>query len=126
LPPALRSTRILLQGIEPGFFRLTGAFDADDPQSLAVLLAREPGLSVERRDGEILDSRQTALIGDRLRRVASLLQSQTSRQGVAQEAERDAGRADRLLAPVIRYMPVLLDSGSSASDTPPTGTAGST
>jgi len=49
-----KSTRILLQGIEPGSFRFTGAFDADDPQSLAVLLAREPGLSVERRDGEIL------------------------------------------------------------------------
>jgi transmembrane sensor len=49
-----RAMQIHLEGIGPGEFRFTGAFDADDPRSLAVLLSKEPDLAVERRDGEIV------------------------------------------------------------------------
>jgi len=49
-----KSIHILVEGIEPGEFRFTGAFDADDPQSLAVLLSKEPDLLVEQRDREIV------------------------------------------------------------------------
>jgi hypothetical protein len=48
---------IRLEGIEPGSLRYTGAF-ADDPQSLAGVLAREPELSVERRGSIIVVSRR--------------------------------------------------------------------
>ncbi|HKU14905.1 MAG TPA: FecR domain-containing protein [Steroidobacteraceae bacterium] len=47
-------TQIRLENIEPGRFRFSGAFDADDPQSLATLLSREPDLAVERRGDEIV------------------------------------------------------------------------
>ncbi len=50
--------QIRLEDIEPGAFRFTGAFDADDPQSLAALLARESDLAVERREGEIVVRRR--------------------------------------------------------------------
>jgi transmembrane sensor len=43
-----------IEGIEPGSHRYGGIFDADDPNSLADLLAKEPDLIVERRDGEII------------------------------------------------------------------------
>jgi transmembrane sensor len=49
-----KSLRIRLEGAESESFRFTGAFDADDPMSLADLLEREPGLSIERRDGQIV------------------------------------------------------------------------
>jgi len=49
-----KSLPIRLEGIQAGSLRFTGAFDADDPLSLAALLAREPDLSVEKRDGEIV------------------------------------------------------------------------
>jgi hypothetical protein len=51
------SVHIRLEGIEPGSLRYTGAF-ADDPQSLAGVLAREPELSVERRGSIIVVSRR--------------------------------------------------------------------
>lgn len=53
-----KATRIRLEGFEPGSFRFSGAFDADDPQSLATLLAREPDLAVERSDSEIVIRRR--------------------------------------------------------------------
>jgi transmembrane sensor len=49
-----KTTRIRLEGIDPDAFRFSGAFDADDPQSLATLLTREPDLSIERRGDEIV------------------------------------------------------------------------
>jgi transmembrane sensor len=49
-----KTTRIRLEGIRPETFRFSGAFDADDPQSLATLLMRESDLSVERNGEEIV------------------------------------------------------------------------
>ena len=49
-----RTLRIRLANVPPGAFHFTGSFDADDPQSLALLLSREPDLSVEQHKGEIL------------------------------------------------------------------------
>ncbi len=49
-----KTTRIHLEGIEDGTFRFSGAFNADDPQSLATLLMHEPDLSVERSGDEIV------------------------------------------------------------------------
>jgi len=49
-----KSLQIRLDGVEPGSLRFTGAFDADDPLSLAALLARESDLAVQRRDKEIV------------------------------------------------------------------------
>lgn len=49
-----KTTRIRLEGIEPGAFRFSGAFNADDPQSLATLLMQEPDLSVQRSGDEIV------------------------------------------------------------------------
>lgn len=47
-------TQIRLENIEPGRFRFSGAFNADDPQSLATLLTREPDLSIARSGDEIV------------------------------------------------------------------------
>jgi transmembrane sensor len=47
------AVQLHLEGVERGIFRFTGAFDADDPQSLALLLSKEPELLVERHEGEI-------------------------------------------------------------------------
>ena len=49
-----KTTRIRLEGIEPEAFRFSGAFNADDPQSLATLLTHESDLLVERRGDEIV------------------------------------------------------------------------
>lgn len=49
-----KSLKITLEGIEPGSRRYGGIFDADDPNSLAELLSREPDLLVERRDDKIV------------------------------------------------------------------------
>lgn len=49
-----RSVQIRLAGIDPGAFRYSGAFNADDPHSLATLLMREPDLIVESRGAEIV------------------------------------------------------------------------
>jgi transmembrane sensor len=49
-----KTTRIRLEGITPGAFRFSGAFNADDPQSLATLLRHESDLLVERRGDEIV------------------------------------------------------------------------
>lgn len=49
-----KSLQITLEGIEPGSRRYGGIFDADDPNSLAELLSREPDLLVERRDDRIV------------------------------------------------------------------------
>lgn len=46
--------QIRLEGTEPGTLRFSGAFDADDPHSLATLLQREPDLIVENQGGEIV------------------------------------------------------------------------
>jgi len=50
--------QIRLDGIPPNTFRFSGAFNADDPQSLAALLMREPDLLVAHRDGEIVIRRR--------------------------------------------------------------------
>jgi transmembrane sensor len=49
-----RAVRLRLEGIPPGSHHYNGIFDAADPESLAQLLAREPDLEIERRDGEIV------------------------------------------------------------------------
>lgn len=49
-----RTTRLVLDGVPPGSHHYNGIFDAADPDSLADLLAKEPDLVVERRDGEIV------------------------------------------------------------------------
>lgn len=49
-----KTTRIRLEGIKPEAFRFSGAFNADDPQSLATLLTHESDLLVERRGDEIV------------------------------------------------------------------------
>jgi transmembrane sensor len=49
-----RSMQLRLEGIPAGTRKYGGVFEADDPESLADLLAREPDLIVVRRDGEIL------------------------------------------------------------------------
>ena len=49
-----KTTRIRLEGIEPQAFRFSGAFNADDPQSLATLLTHESDLLVERSGDEIV------------------------------------------------------------------------
>jgi transmembrane sensor len=48
-----RGTQLHLEGVRTGVFRFSGTFDANDPLSLADLLSREPGLSVERRGRDI-------------------------------------------------------------------------
>lgn len=49
-----RSPRLTLQDVPAGTYRFAGIFDADDPESLATLLSREPDLLVEQRPGEIV------------------------------------------------------------------------
>ncbi|MBL8266647.1 FecR family protein [Steroidobacter sp.] len=49
-----RSPRLRLENVPPGIYRFAGTFNATDPQSLADLLSREPDLSVERKDSEIV------------------------------------------------------------------------
>lgn len=49
-----RSMRIRLEGIEPGAFRFSGAFNADDPQSLALVLMHEPELEVQQSPTAII------------------------------------------------------------------------
>jgi transmembrane sensor len=49
-----KTTRIRLEGIKAEAFRFSGAFNADDPQSLATLLTHESDLLVERRGDEIV------------------------------------------------------------------------
>jgi transmembrane sensor len=53
-----QSPRLTLEGVPPGSHHYNGIFDAADPDSLAELLSREPDLSIERRDGEIVIRRQ--------------------------------------------------------------------
>lgn len=53
-----KSVQIRLEGIEAGAFRFSGAFNADDPQSLATLLVREPDLAIENRGEEIVIRRR--------------------------------------------------------------------
>src|SRR5262249_7994790 len=48
-----KSTQIHLDGVAPGKFRFSGAFNADDPQSLATLLQRETDLTVTQGMGSI-------------------------------------------------------------------------
>jgi ferric-dicitrate binding protein FerR (iron transport regulator) len=57
-------TRIRLEEIEPNALRFSGAFNADDPQSLAKALMREPDLSVERNGDEIVIRSRGAANGD--------------------------------------------------------------
>jgi transmembrane sensor len=49
-----RTLQMRIENVEPGAYHFTGSFDADDPQSLALLLSKEPELVVEQREGEIL------------------------------------------------------------------------
>jgi len=49
-----QSTRLTLDGVPAGSHHYNGIFDAADPDSLAALLAKEPDLTVERRNGEIV------------------------------------------------------------------------
>jgi len=49
-----KSTQIRVENIDAGLFQYTGAFNADDPQSLAVLLEREPDLEVDRVGHDIV------------------------------------------------------------------------
>lgn len=49
-----RELPLRLVDVPAGAFHYTGNFDADDPRSLALLLAEERGLKVEQRDSEIV------------------------------------------------------------------------
>ncbi len=49
-----KTQRLRVEGLNADTFRYSGAFDADDPKSLADLLAREPDLSVSQNGGEIV------------------------------------------------------------------------
>jgi transmembrane sensor len=49
-----QSVRFRLEGLTGDKHRFDGTFEATDPQSLAELLSREPGLVVEKRGGEIV------------------------------------------------------------------------
>jgi transmembrane sensor len=49
-----QSPHLTLDGVPPGSHHYNGIFDAADPDSLAELLSREPDLSIERRNGEIV------------------------------------------------------------------------
>ena len=53
-----QSPRLTLEGVPPGSHHYNGIFDAADPDSLAELLSREPDLSIERRNGEIVIRRR--------------------------------------------------------------------
>lgn len=53
-----RFMRLRLEGLQDDARRYDGSFRATDPNSLADLLARDPGLSVERRGAEIVISRR--------------------------------------------------------------------
>jgi transmembrane sensor len=46
--------KLRLEDIEPGSRHYSATFDVDDPQSFGDYLAREPDLTVERSDGEIV------------------------------------------------------------------------
>lgn len=49
-----KTLRLRVEHLPPGAYIFSGAFDADDPSSLADLLAREPDLSVQRTEDEIV------------------------------------------------------------------------
>lgn len=49
-----RTVRLRIEGVPPGTHHYNGIFDAADPESLADLLSKEPDLSLQRRDGEII------------------------------------------------------------------------
>ncbi len=53
-----QSLQFKLREVPPGTYRFAGIFDADDPESLADLLAREPDLMLERSGGEIVIRRR--------------------------------------------------------------------
>jgi hypothetical protein len=53
-----RSLHFTLEGVPAGAYRFAGIFAADDPESLAALLAREPDLSLQRRRDEIVIGRR--------------------------------------------------------------------
>jgi ferric-dicitrate binding protein FerR (iron transport regulator) len=52
------TTQLRMESIAPGTRRYGGVFDADDPESFAVLLEREKDLRVERRGRDIVISRR--------------------------------------------------------------------
>ena len=49
-----RAPRLRLEGIGGDTRHYTGTFDADDPQSLALLLSQDRTLSVDQGNGEIV------------------------------------------------------------------------
>lgn len=49
-----RTLRLRVEHLPAGTYIFSGAFDADDPASLAELLSREPDLSIQRTDHEIV------------------------------------------------------------------------
>ncbi|MBL8269222.1 FecR family protein [Steroidobacter sp.] len=53
-----KAMRLRVDQVPPGTFIFSGAFDADDPGSLADLLAREPDLTVQRTEHEIVIRRR--------------------------------------------------------------------
>lgn len=53
-----QSLRVRLEDLDDDEHRFDGTFEATDPQALAELLAREPDLVVDRRDGEIVIRRR--------------------------------------------------------------------
>jgi len=53
-----RTIHLTLEGVPLGSRHYNGVFDAADPDSLAELLSREPDLTVERRNGEIIIRKQ--------------------------------------------------------------------
>lgn len=53
-----KAMRLRVEQVPPGTFIFSGAFDADDPGSLADLLTREPDLLVQRTEHEIVIRRR--------------------------------------------------------------------
>lgn len=53
-----KNVRMRVSGASGSEFTFTGVFDADDPQTFAVILQKEPGLKVTRSDGEIVITAQ--------------------------------------------------------------------
>jgi transmembrane sensor len=49
-----KNVRLRVEHLPPGTYIFSGAFDADDPASLTELLMREPDLSIQRTDHEIV------------------------------------------------------------------------
>ena len=49
-----RNVQLRLEDVPPRSYQYDGVFDAADPQYFVGLLAKEPGLTIERNGGEVI------------------------------------------------------------------------